>query len=92
VRISSELSGILLASKGRVNSMGRSPPYYLSFVLRLWRTNDHWYVSLVDPLSGERTGFASVERMVAFLHRQMDSVPGSSDIGSGTDSQKGEAQ
>ena len=72
--------------------MARSPPAYLSFVLRLWRTNGHWHVSLTEPLSGERTGFANVERMVVFLHRHMDEVPSNSDIESATDSQKGKEQ
>ena len=52
--------------------MKPSPPAYLSYLLRLWRTDSHWHVSLTDPLSGARTGFASVERMVAFLQRLMD--------------------
>ena len=69
--------------------MKPSPPAYLSYLLRLWRTDSHWHVSLTDPVSGERTGFASVERMVAYLHRQTDTVPRNSDMESGTDSQKG---
>ena len=52
--------------------MRRTSPAYLSYLLRLWRTDSHWHVLLTDPVSGKRTGFASVERMVAFLQRQMD--------------------
>lgn len=64
------------------------PPAYLSYLLRLWRTDSHWHVSLTDPLSGQRTGFAGVERMVAFLHRQMASESRLNSE-SGIDSQKG---
>ena len=69
--------------------MNRPLPAYLSYLLRLWRTDSRWHVSLTDPVSGERTGFASVERMVAFLQRQMESVPSNSDMEPGIDSQKG---
>lgn len=72
--------------------MKPSPPAYLSYLLRLWRTDSQWHVSLTDPLSGEKAGFASVERMVAFLHRQMNTVTSSSDIESESDSQKGKEQ
>ena len=71
--------------------MKPSPPAYLSYLLRLWRTDSHWHVSLTDPLSGERAGFASVERMIAFLRRQMASE-GNTNGESGTDSQKGREQ
>jgi hypothetical protein len=72
--------------------MRPSLPAYLSYLLRLWRTDSQWHVSLTDPVSGERTGFASIERMVVFLHRQMNAVTSSSDIETGTDSQKGKEQ
>ena len=52
--------------------MKPSPPAYLSYMLRLWRTDSHWHASLTDPLTGQKTGFANLERMVAFLRRQME--------------------
>jgi hypothetical protein len=68
--------------------MKQMPPAFLSYLLRLWRTDSRWHISLTDPVSGERTGFASVERMVAFLHGQMASESNSNSE-SGTNSQKG---
>ena len=52
--------------------MGQPQPAYLSYVLRLWRTDGHWRASLIDPLTGERVGFASLDLVIAFLKRQMD--------------------
>jgi hypothetical protein len=43
----------------------------ISYLLRLWPTRDDrkliWRGSLVDPATGERHGFASLEDMFRFL-------------------------
>ncbi|NUM43370.1 MAG: hypothetical protein HUU38_01585 [Anaerolineales bacterium] len=47
--------------------------HYTSFLLRLWRDDEHtpWRIQLEDPHTGARHGFASMERLVAFLDQQM---------------------
>jgi len=49
---------------------------YLSYLLRLWRTgseeNGVWLVSLNNPFTGERLGFASLQDLFAFLQSQVD--------------------
>ena len=48
---------------------------YLSYLLRLWREGGgkaEWRASLEDPYTGERTGFASVEALFAFLRQKID--------------------
>jgi hypothetical protein len=49
-------------------------PTYLSYLLRLWRTQDRetciWRASLEHPGTGERRGFASLEDLMAFLEAQ----------------------
>jgi hypothetical protein len=54
---------------------------YISFMLRLWLTQDGtqsiWRVSLEDPVSGERRGFANIEQLCAFLKRQISADGGS---------------
>jgi hypothetical protein len=65
--------------------MTEKQPYYLSYLLRLWRVNSGgssqageegtvWRASLQDPLTDERVNFASLEDLVAFLRRQMGLV------------------
>ena len=52
---------------------------YLSYLLRLWRApggaDQPWHASLQDTLSGERTGFADLEALCAFLQTQIGTVP-----------------
>lgn len=47
---------------------------YHSFLLRLWLVNEQeglaWRASLENPHTGERLGFASLERLFAFLQDQ----------------------
>jgi hypothetical protein len=47
---------------------------YVSFLLRLWETNDQgesrWRASLERPRTGERHGFASLQDLFAFLEAQ----------------------
>ena len=49
-------------------------PGYLAYLLRLWRVNDDgkpvWRASLENPHTGERHGFASLERLFAFLEEK----------------------
>ncbi len=48
---------------------------YLSFLLRLWQTNDGekqvWRASLECPGSGQRHGFASFQELIDFLEAQI---------------------
>lgn len=50
------------------------PPHYLSFLLRLWQTQDRghtiWRASLESPQTGDRQGFASLEELMVFLQQQ----------------------
>lgn len=47
---------------------------YLSFLLRLWQTDDQgqavWRASLESPGSRERLGFASLDELFRFLETQ----------------------
>jgi hypothetical protein len=51
---------------------------YHSFLLRLWLVNEQagvaWRASLENPHTGERLGFASLERLFAFLQDQAAEV------------------
>jgi hypothetical protein len=55
--------------------MPSSPPPYLSYLLRLWLAGDNdpteWRAALIDPLTGERRGFANLEEMTAYLQGKM---------------------
>ena len=48
---------------------------YFSYLLRLWRASGVepavWRMSLEDPHTGERIGFADLESLFAFLKAQM---------------------
>ncbi len=59
--------------------MNAERPAYLSYLLRLRRApggaGQPWRASLQDTLSGERTGFADLEALCAFLHAQIEAVP-----------------
>lgn len=62
--------------------MSSQRPVYLSYLLRLWPTpdgtNQPWRVSLADPRTGERRGFADLEAALAFIRSQIEeaSLPG----------------
>jgi hypothetical protein len=49
---------------------------YLSYLLRLWQTNDGkktiWRASLQSPSSEERHGFANLEELLDFLRTQIE--------------------
>ena len=55
---------------------------YHASLLRLWR--DHhggaWRASLQDAESGERIGFADLERLFAYLRRLTDNTPDASGL------------
>jgi len=56
--------------------MTQEQPEYLSYLLRLWRTEGVgqaaiWHASLEDPRSGESYHFASLEEAVGFIQGQM---------------------
>ncbi len=50
----------------------RSPPAYVSYLLRLWRESDDasWRAALEDPHTGRQTLFARLGQLVAFLEAQ----------------------
>lgn len=54
--------------------MDQKHPPYISYVLRLWpaRRSEQvvWRASLVNPSTGERLGFADLERLFTFLVEQ----------------------
>jgi hypothetical protein len=47
---------------------------YMAFLLRLWRVDEvdgvQWRASLEEPGTGERRGFADIDRLCAFLEEQ----------------------
>ena len=47
---------------------------YMAFLLRLWRADEvdgaQWHASLEEPTTGERRGFADIDRLCAFLEEQ----------------------
>lgn len=62
--------------------MSSQRPAHLSYLLRLWQTpggaNEPWRVSLENPLTGERRGFADLEAALALLRSQIEeaALPG----------------
>ena len=57
--------------------MAKDQPDYLSYLLRLWRVSEEkatWRASLESSRTGERKGFASLDDLFDFLHRQIDAV------------------
>ena len=53
-------------------------PKYHSYLLRLWQEGtgrkSHWRFVVVNLTEGQQRGFASLERMVAFLKEQVDEL------------------
>ena len=58
--------------------MSQKPSRYLSYLLRLWQTSDGtswvWRASLESSHTGKREGFASLDELIEFLHRQTGAV------------------
>lgn len=60
-------------------------PPYLSYLLRLWLAGDddrlQWRLALIDPHTGERRGFTSLEAFTEYLQDKMEKavacLPGS---------------
>ncbi len=52
---------------------------YRGYLLRLWQIGEGgsiaWRISLEDPRTGERHGFASLNALFAFLHDQTGETP-----------------
>ena len=57
----------------------RDPQPTLSFLLRLWQVRRGegvaWQASLENARTGERTGFATVEALLAFLRDRTGATP-----------------
>jgi hypothetical protein len=49
------------------------PRNYHAYLIRLWRESDHdpWRVTLEDVHTGERTGFAGLDRLLAHLRQKL---------------------
>jgi hypothetical protein len=55
-------------------------PQFHSYLLRLWQESTEkssWRFVLVNLTSNEQRGFASLERLIAFLQEQMDEISAS---------------
>ncbi len=54
--------------------MSEAPQSYLAYLLRLWAAREEgrvvWRASLDSPQTGERLGFASLDRLFAFVREQ----------------------
>jgi hypothetical protein len=67
---------------GEPEGTGESP-YYISYLLRLWRETDAgkaplWRASLENPQSGERKGFASLIELFHYLWQETANQRGDS--------------
>ncbi len=58
------------------------PPRYRAFLLRLWEERDQhpeaaaiWRLSLEDPQTGERLGFASLQALSEYLASMLQDLP-----------------
>ncbi len=58
---------------------------YISYLLRLWKTqedgNPVWRASLQSVQTGERKMFADLSALFEFLARHFDAIPSQSDRG-----------
>ena len=58
--------------------MSNEPRRYISYLLRLWQTENEeglvWRASLESPHSGERSGFTSLASLLAYLEREMSGI------------------
>ncbi|MGD1992527.1 MAG: hypothetical protein PVI59_04965 [Anaerolineae bacterium] len=53
---------------------GQSPQHYRAYLLRMWQEapGQPWRALLQDAGTHERYGFADLDRLLAFLHAQID--------------------
>ena len=76
-----ELPGDAQSRHRRDNRVKQRERRYLSFLLRLWQTQDGtrsiWRASLEDPRSGECRGFADLEQLCVFLKQEIITDGGS---------------
>jgi hypothetical protein len=63
--------------------MDQRPADYVSYLLRVWRSNGEgpsaWRASLENPHTGERMGFADMEGLFSFL-RQHTTIPSEPEV------------
>jgi hypothetical protein len=59
--------------------MNQGTPGYRAYLLRLWRVDDGanalWRASLQDVRTGQRLGFANLDKAFAFLQQQITTSP-----------------
>ena len=48
------------------------PPQQSTFLLRVWRSNSEWRITLEDPMTGKRNGFSKLEALMEFLNNDME--------------------
>ena len=67
-------------------------PQYHSYLLRLWQESSekkpNWRFVLVNLTKHEEQGFASLERLIAFLREQMDEISTSNQMSRDEDIQR----
>jgi len=65
--------------------MDRELSDYNSYLLRVWQTSSEgnvaWRASLESPHTGERIGFADLDKLFAFLRQQTGAVDDSDEDG-----------
>ena len=65
--------------------MDRELSDYISYLLRVWQTSDEenvaWRASLESPHTGERIGFANLDKLFTFLRQQTGAVDDSDEDG-----------
>lgn len=56
---------------------------YRAYLLRLWRDSERqpWRVQLVNPFTGQRRAFVSLEQAYAYLREQLASIDKDSNRG-----------
>ena len=63
--------------------MDRELTDYLSYLLRVWQPSNEgtvaWRASLESPRTGQRIGFADLDKLFAFLRQQTGAAYDSSD-------------
>ncbi len=67
------------------------PRTYLSYLLRLWRSDEHtpWRASLEDARTHEQFAFAETDRLFAFLCEQMQADANHAELDESQNDQNG---
>jgi hypothetical protein len=59
-------------------SMTKKRTDYISYLLRIWKSNGEgktaWQASLENPHTGERLGFANLYQLFTFLEQQIETA------------------